>query len=261
MRSLILGRDFNVCLDGRDGVGEGGIDYSARALAEVVKDFCLVDAFRALHPSDAGFMWRNSRGPEPSGLHLHGRGNKWYACVLLPSWALDHDMLRVSRPMDRPKWGSGFWCLNMSLLGSNAFVKAFTCFYGSVYYGLCSLRWWNGGRRRKAVSPPSAGDTRLWRANGIGQGWPSGRHLWPISTDASTAGGQWTGLYMRADGTLAERPAMLAVAEAYYAELFSRRACDPAAEVYLLDCVSARLGGEEAWSMVRPSEVDYGWAG
>ncbi|KAJ8402627.1 hypothetical protein AAFF_G00367100 [Aldrovandia affinis] len=55
MRFLILGGDFNVCLDERDGVGESGIDYSARALAEVVKDFPLVDAFRMLHPSDAGF--------------------------------------------------------------------------------------------------------------------------------------------------------------------------------------------------------------
>ncbi|KAJ8406869.1 hypothetical protein AAFF_G00291450 [Aldrovandia affinis] len=44
MRSLTLGGDFNVCLDGRDGVGKGGIDYSARALTEVVKDFSLVDA-------------------------------------------------------------------------------------------------------------------------------------------------------------------------------------------------------------------------
>ncbi|KAJ8405606.1 hypothetical protein AAFF_G00315860 [Aldrovandia affinis] len=35
--------------------------------------------------------------------------------------------------------------------------------------------WWNGGRRRRAVSPSSAGDTRLRCANGIGQGWPSGR--------------------------------------------------------------------------------------
>ncbi|KAJ8400184.1 hypothetical protein AAFF_G00398780 [Aldrovandia affinis] len=60
MRSLILGGDFNVCFDGRDGVGEGSIDYSA--LAEVVKDFFLVDAFRASHPSNAGFTWRNSRG-------------------------------------------------------------------------------------------------------------------------------------------------------------------------------------------------------
>ncbi|KAJ8409173.1 hypothetical protein AAFF_G00241940 [Aldrovandia affinis] len=60
--SVILCGDFNVCLDGRDGVGEGSIDYSARALAEVVKNFTLVDAFRALHLSDAGFTWRNSRG-------------------------------------------------------------------------------------------------------------------------------------------------------------------------------------------------------
>ncbi|KAJ8361718.1 hypothetical protein AAFF_G00429600 [Aldrovandia affinis] len=53
----------------------------------------------------------------------------------------------------------------------------------------------------------------------------------------------------RGDGTLAEGPAMLTVAESYYAELFRRRACDPAAEARLLDCVSARLGSEEAQAM------------
>ncbi|KAJ8349165.1 hypothetical protein AAFF_G00189160 [Aldrovandia affinis] len=53
----------------------------------------------------------------------------------------------------------------------------------------------------------------------------------------------------RPDGTVAEGSAMLAVAEAYYAELFSRRACDPVVEAALLDCVSARLESEEAQSM------------
>ncbi|KAJ8393316.1 hypothetical protein AAFF_G00062170 [Aldrovandia affinis] len=53
----------------------------------------------------------------------------------------------------------------------------------------------------------------------------------------------------RADGNLAERPAILAVAESYYAKLFSWRACNPAAEAYLLHYISARLGGKEAWSM------------
>ncbi|KAJ8357896.1 hypothetical protein AAFF_G00056540 [Aldrovandia affinis] len=42
---------------------------------------------------------------------------------------------------------------------------------------------------------------------------------------------------------------MLAVAESFYAELFSRRVCDPAAEARLLACVSARLGAEEAQAM------------
>ncbi|KAJ8391034.1 hypothetical protein AAFF_G00096550 [Aldrovandia affinis] len=53
----------------------------------------------------------------------------------------------------------------------------------------------------------------------------------------------------RVDGTLAEGQAMLAVAESCHAELFSRRACDPAAEARLLACVSARLGAEEAQAM------------
>ncbi|KAJ8391905.1 hypothetical protein AAFF_G00083760 [Aldrovandia affinis] len=124
-----------------------------KGVAEVVKDFSLVDAFRALHPYDAGFTWHNYRGATSRLDYIFvGGGISGMSCVLLPSWASDHNMLRVSLPMDRPK----------------------------------------------------------------------------------------------ADGTLAEGPAMLAVAELYYAELFSRQACDPAAEVHLLDCVS---GGEEVRSM------------
>ncbi|KAJ8358363.1 hypothetical protein AAFF_G00013200 [Aldrovandia affinis] len=64
-RSLILGGDFNICLDvGRGGAraGEGGVDYSARALERVVGDFRLLDTFRKVHPGDAGYTWRNSRG-------------------------------------------------------------------------------------------------------------------------------------------------------------------------------------------------------
>ncbi|KAJ8399007.1 hypothetical protein AAFF_G00416740 [Aldrovandia affinis] len=63
----------------------------------------------------------------------------------------------------------------------------------------------------------------------------------------------------RADGTLAEGPAMLAVAESYYAELFSWWACDPVAEAYLPDCVSARLGGEEAQSMEADMTLEEVW--
>ncbi|KAJ8416011.1 hypothetical protein AAFF_G00380330 [Aldrovandia affinis] len=62
----------------------------------------------------------------------------------------------------------------------------------------------------------------------------------------------------RADGTLAEGPAKLAVAELYYAKLFSRWACDPAAEVELLDCISARLGEFYAtfWHLLGPDLLE-----
>ncbi|KAJ8416012.1 hypothetical protein AAFF_G00380340 [Aldrovandia affinis] len=85
-RFLILGGEFSVCFDRRDGVGKGGIDYSARALALVVKDFSLVDTFRALHPSDAGFMWRNTRGAVSRLDYIFvGGGQSDMSCVLLPS--------------------------------------------------------------------------------------------------------------------------------------------------------------------------------
>ncbi|KAJ8406917.1 hypothetical protein AAFF_G00291930 [Aldrovandia affinis] len=154
-RSLILGGDFNVRLDGRDGAGEGGTDYSARALAEVVRDFSLVDAYRASHPSDAGFTWRNSRGAASRLDYIFvGGGQSGMKCVLLPSWASDHDMLRVSLPADGPKWGPGFWRLNTSLLGSGAFVKAFTRCYSTVralrplYTSV--VEWWEAAKSRFA---------------------------------------------------------------------------------------------------------------
>ncbi|KAJ8399008.1 hypothetical protein AAFF_G00416750 [Aldrovandia affinis] len=127
-----------------------------RALAEVVKDFSLVDAFRALHPSDAGFTWRNSRGATSFLDYIFvGGGISGMSCMLLPLWVSDHDMLRVSLPMDRPKWGPGFWHLNTSLLGSDAFVKAFTGFYGSVrtLWPLFTsvVEWWEAAKSRFAT--------------------------------------------------------------------------------------------------------------
>ncbi|KAJ8416267.1 hypothetical protein AAFF_G00382890 [Aldrovandia affinis] len=199
---------------------QGGIDYSARALTEVVKDFSLVDAFRALHPSDAGFTWHNSRGAASPYIFMGG-GISGMSCVLLPSWASDHDML--SLPMDRPKWGPGFWRLNTSLLGSDAFVKAFTgAAQGTFQALLCELE---EGERPTAY---------FFKASRARRG-------------ASAIAG-----FRRVDDTLAEGPAMLAVAESYYAKLFSRRACDPAAEAYLLDCISVSsvqsLGRIRVWT-------------
>ncbi|KAJ8400325.1 hypothetical protein AAFF_G00397080 [Aldrovandia affinis] len=47
-----------------------------RRLVEVVKDFSPVDAFRVLHPSDAGFTWRNSRGAASSLDYIFGKGGQ-----------------------------------------------------------------------------------------------------------------------------------------------------------------------------------------
>ncbi|KAJ8400411.1 hypothetical protein AAFF_G00397940 [Aldrovandia affinis] len=179
MWSLILSGDFNACLDGRDGMGKGGIDYSARALAEVVNDFTLVDAFRALHPSDAGFTWHNSRGAASRLDYIFvGGGISGMSCVLLSSWASDLDMLRVSLVMDRPKWGPGFWHLNTSLLGSDAFIKAFTGFYGSVWtlWPLFTsvVEWWEaakscseGAKERSGGCPREEGE----RPTAVGPLW------------------------------------------------------------------------------------------
>ena len=64
-RTVILGGD----LIDRSGAGSGSgkVDYSARALGDIVHNFSLVDVWRATHPGEAGHTWRNSRG-RPAGL-------------------------------------------------------------------------------------------------------------------------------------------------------------------------------------------------
>ncbi|KAJ8358254.1 hypothetical protein AAFF_G00020090 [Aldrovandia affinis] len=302
-RSLILGGDFNVTLD--TGGGEGGIDHSARALVDLVRDFSLVDAFRATHPTDPGFTWRNSRGAESRLDYIFmGGGLSGVKCVLLPSWASDHDMLRASLPMDGPEWGRGFWRLNTSLLGSDAFVTSFTGFYASVRtlrpLFTSVVEWWEAAKsrfatfcRRYAVVARrrDRAEVARWVASlaylhgRLNRGEPvdwavyegakerlrgllearakalafqaqlreleEGERPTAYFFQAAKArrGASVIAGLRRGDGTLAEGPAMLTVAESYYAELFSRRACDPAAEARLLDCVSARLGSEEAQAM------------
>ncbi|KAJ8398700.1 hypothetical protein AAFF_G00418970 [Aldrovandia affinis] len=258
-RSLILGGDFNVNLD--TGAGEDGIDHFARALADLVRDFSLVDAFRATHPTDPGFTWRNSRGAASRLDYIFmGGGQSGVKCVLLPSWASDHDMLRASLPMDGPEWGRGFWRLNTSLLGSDAFVTSFT----GVARRVASLAYLHGRLNRGEPVDWAAHEGAKERLRNrlevrakalvfqaqlreLEEGERPTAYFFQAARGrrgASVIAG-----LRRVLGTLAEGPEMLAVAESYYAELFSRRACDPAVEARLLDCVSARLWSEEAQDM------------
>ncbi|KAJ8397781.1 hypothetical protein AAFF_G00434700 [Aldrovandia affinis] len=110
---------------GRDGAGEGGIDYSARALAEVVRDFSLVDAYRVSHPSDAGITWRNSRGAASRLDYIFvGGGQSGMKCVLLPSWASDHDMLR-SPSCGQAKVGTGLLAFEHVVAGLRRLCNSF----------------------------------------------------------------------------------------------------------------------------------------
>ncbi|KAJ8388857.1 hypothetical protein AAFF_G00126130 [Aldrovandia affinis] len=214
------------------------------------------------------------------------------SCMLLPLWVSDHDMLRVSLPMDKPKWGPGFWCLNTSLLGSDAFVKAFTGFYGSVrtlrplFTSL--VEWWEAAKSRLATfCPRYAVVARQRDRAGVAKWMASVVYLHGCFNRGEPV--DWAiyeGAKERLRGLLEARAKALAFQawlceleegerpmayffkasrvrwgaprlkgrrcwlwQSYYTELFSGWACDPAAEAYLLDCVSARLGGEEAWSM------------
>ncbi|KAJ8398688.1 hypothetical protein AAFF_G00418850 [Aldrovandia affinis] len=259
----------------------------------------------ASHPSDAGFTWRNSRGAASRLDYIFvGGGQSGMKCVLLPSWASDHDMLRVSLSADGPKWGPGFWRLNTSLLGSGAFVKAFARCYSAVralrplYTSV--VEWWEaaksrfasfcrlhavGARRRDGAEVAKWSASLAYLHGRLNRGeqvdWAAyegakerlrgllearakalvfqarlreleeGERPTAYFFQAAKArrGASAIAGLRRVDGTLAEGLAMLAVAESFYAEVFSRRVCDPAAEARLLACVSARLGAEEAQAM------------
>ncbi|KAJ8361720.1 hypothetical protein AAFF_G00429620 [Aldrovandia affinis] len=213
-------------MGGVGGLGqERRVDYSVRALEGVVGDFNLADAFRTVHPGDAGYTWRNSRGKASRLDYIFvGGGICGVKCVLLPSWASDHDMLQVSLPTDGPKWGSGFWRLNILLLEAEAFKAAFTSLYRGEYvdWGL-----YEGAKERlrgllEARAKALAFQGRLRE---LEEGEKPSSYFFQAAR-ARRSAPAFVGL-KRPDGTVAEGSAMLAVAEAYYAELFSRRACDP----------------------------------
>lgn len=151
-RSIVLGGDFNVSLDGV-GAATAGVDYSARALAGLVRDYSLKDAFRAAHPGDPGFTWRNSRGAASRLDYIFvGRELGDVSCALLPSWASDHDMLRVAVKASGVEWGPGYWKFNVSLLSFQAFREAFVSFYSSVrtlrlLYPTV-VEWWEAAKVR-----------------------------------------------------------------------------------------------------------------
>ncbi|KAJ8383480.1 hypothetical protein AAFF_G00219970 [Aldrovandia affinis] len=145
----------------------------------------------------------------------------------------------------------------------------------SGHDGLCSLRWWNGGRRYAVAASLAYLHGRFNRGEPVDWAVYEGakerlRELLEVREKAlafrarlreleegerptayffqasrARRGASAIAGLRRADGTLVEGLVMLAVAESYYAKLFSRRAC----EAYLLHCISARLGGEEVQSM------------
>ena len=56
-RFLILGGDFNVCMD-------KGRDVSLKGLISVLNGFNLIDSFRTVNKQDSGFTWMNTRGSQ-----------------------------------------------------------------------------------------------------------------------------------------------------------------------------------------------------
>ncbi|KAJ8403286.1 hypothetical protein AAFF_G00355030 [Aldrovandia affinis] len=261
MQSLILGGDFYVCLDGRDGVGKGGIDYSAGALAEVVKDFSLVDAFRALHPSDAGFMWCNPRGVASCLYYIFVGGgiSGFYGSV----WTLWPLFTSVAEWWEAVKSRFATFCRRYVVVarqrdraGVAKWTASLACLHGHFNCGE-PVDWamYEGAKERLRGLLEARAKALAFQA------WlrelEEGERPTAYFFKASRVhwGASAIPRLRRAVGTLAEGLVMLAVAETYYAKLFSRQACDPAAEAYLLDCITARLGGQSMEADVTLEEV------
>ena len=143
-RRLVFGGDFNVSV-------EGG-DFSARALRELIKRFGLVDAFRALNPADPGYTWGNSRGARSRlDFVFVSPGLRVGAAAVKPMYFSDHSGVAVAVNVEGPKFGKGYWHLNVRVLQEEAFqlrvrnlYRAWTKlkpFFPSV------LEWWEGWKR------------------------------------------------------------------------------------------------------------------
>lgn len=151
VRTVIMGGNFNTSLDRNLAVGgQGPVDYTSRALKDVVLDFGLVDVWRAFNPGGEGATWRNSRGLAARLDYVFvRRGLLGQGCTTLPTWYSDHDMVVAKVNVSSQAWGPGFWRFNTELLKARGFATAFVAMYraGRILQPLFDsfVEWWERG--------------------------------------------------------------------------------------------------------------------
>lgn len=100
-RTIIWAGDMNVDLD-------KGKDCSQ--VKNLIKDYCLIDAYRKVNKSDPGYMWENTRGDKSRLDYMFlPESLKVKAACVRPVFYSDHTVLSVSCQSSAQKYGKSYW--------------------------------------------------------------------------------------------------------------------------------------------------------
>lgn len=125
---LVVSGDFNCVLSRRDRRNTGEdvkIDKTSVLLQGMVRDFKLVDCFKAMHPREEGFTWFSGDSTRASRIdYCFTRNCPPTDARLTPVFFSDHVMLSCTLSLSSGvTFGSGLWKLNCSLLEDREIVR------------------------------------------------------------------------------------------------------------------------------------------
>ena len=148
---------FDRSLDRRGSDPSDSSRESSSSLPDLFESCCVVDMWRYLHPTAAGFTWTRWDGSRASRIDLFGVPYVWVSsvssCDLLPCPFSDHCavLLSVSVPDAVPP-GPGLWKLNTSILKEDEYIKIIPDFWSewrTRTHRFPSLaKWWEAGKSR-----------------------------------------------------------------------------------------------------------------
>jgi len=154
----VLAGDFNAAFDRTlDHSGSDPSDLSRESSTSLLSLFyscCVIDIWRYLHPTDAGFTWTRWNGAFASRIDLFGVPYVWVSsvssCDIVPCPFSDHCgvFLSVSVPDVAPP-GPGIWKLNTSILDDAEYIQiisVWTSWHTSIHCFPSLAKWWEKGR-------------------------------------------------------------------------------------------------------------------
>lgn len=129
-RSIILAGDFNTVLDcsDREPGKDRKIDKTSNLLKEILKDFSLIDGFKAANLAGKGFTWASANNKFRSRIDFifFSKDLKCVKFSLVPVFFSDHLMLSCRLEFkSMVSVGKGVWKLNVQLLEDERIRKEF----------------------------------------------------------------------------------------------------------------------------------------
>jgi exonuclease III len=127
---LVVAGDFNCVLTKKDRKRVGDdfkVDKTSVLLQDLVRDFKLVDCFKAMHQREEGFTWVSGDGTRASRIdYIFTRDCLPTDATLTPLFFSDHTMLSCTLSLPTGVTvGGGLWKLNCSLLEDKEVVSEY----------------------------------------------------------------------------------------------------------------------------------------